>query len=352
MNTNRSRTMRRWGAVTVAAVALVLASCAPGPATPNQAALQSAGTWLDSQFTAQNWFPGFNPANPDAVNAAQAVANLAALGIGPQSQSARLSRLADDMTTAMNDGTADVPGTIARYILAIVATGGNPRSVGGADLVDRLEATIQPDGRFGAQYPGFDGAYRQGVSLAALSVVSPRPVSITPGPGQTIADLPAVAWLLDQQCDDGSWMAFRSDTEAPCVEDPDTWTYKDSNGSAMAVLGLSAVGATAPADPANWFDSVRGDDGGWGAFPAGPTTVSDADSTGLVIAALESLGDAPDESAYTALRSFQLGSSAPAADQGAFTWQLAAPAPNAYATLDAMAALFDETWPQSLVPAS
>jgi len=312
--------------------------------------MDAAGTWLDRQFSVQHWFPGFDPSLPDPVNASQAVANLAALDLGGASQSDRLARLVADMPSATNDGTGDIPGTLARYILAVVATGGDPRSFGGSDLVARLEATIQPDGLFGVQYPGFDGAYRQGVSLAALSLVSPRPASIKPADGQTIEDVPAVAWLLDQQCDDGSWMAFRSDTSTACVEDPNTWTYKDSNGSAMAVLGLSAVGATAPVDPASWFASVRGNDGGWGAFPAGATTTSDADSTGLVIAALESLGDAPDESAYAVLRSFQLGASAPAADQGAFTWMLTPAAPNAYATLDAMTALFDETWPQALVP--
>jgi hypothetical protein len=145
-------------------------------------------------------------------------------------------------------------------------------------------------------------------------------------------------------------MAFRSDTTTPCVEDPATWTYKDSNGSAMAALGLTAVGATAPLDPTTWFMSVRGNDGGWGAFPAGATTASDADSTGLVIAALEALGHAPDESAYASLRSFQLGDAAPAAGRGAFFFQPTNPSPNTYATLDAVTALFDQTWPQALVP--
>jgi hypothetical protein len=94
---------------------------------------------------------------------------------------------------------------------------------------------------------------------------------------------------------------------------------------------------------------VRGDDGGWGAGPAGPTTESDANSTGLVIAAIEATGVSPSESAYAALRSLQLGASAPAADRGAFRWKSSLPGTNRLATLDAMSALFDEVWPAALL---
>lgn len=359
MTTTRIRSLRRWGAVTAVVGALALAACAPetpGPTTTtvaptaNQASLAAAASWIDGAFSADHWFPGFNPASPDPVNAAQAIADLAALGRGAATQDARLARLAADVPSMTNDGTGDVPGALARVILAVVATGHDPHAFAGTNLVARLEATIQSDGRFGVQYAAYDGSYRQGLSLAALSVVTPRPASITPSGGQTIQDLPAVAWLVDQQCSDGSWMAFRSDTTTPCVEDPATWTYKDSNGAAMAAMGLAAVGATAHVDPVSWFQSVRGNDGGWGAFPAGATTPSDADSTGLVIAALEALGHAPDESAYTSLRSFQLGDTAPVADRGAFFFQSNNPGPNTYATLDAAAALFDRNWPEALVP--
>ncbi|MBS1837144.1 MAG: hypothetical protein JST64_05550 [Actinobacteria bacterium] len=339
-----STTTRR-AAVTAAAVVLLLTACAPPPSA-NQAAASGAGAWLDRQFTSAGWFPGaFTPSTPDVVNGAQAIADLSVLGIGAGSRATRLARLEADAPAAIDDGTAYVPGTLARVILAVVASGGNPRSFAGTDLVADLESTIQPDGRFGSQFPGYDGSYRQGLALAALSVVTPRPASITPASGQSIDDVAAVAWLRAQQCADGSWMAFRATTTSPCVEDPSTWTYKDSNGSAMAALGLTAVGATAPVDPSGWFTSVRGSDGGWGAFPAGATTQSDADSTGLVIAALKALGHDPDESAYAALRSFQLGDTAAVADRGAFFYKSPDHSPNSYATLDALTALFDGVWP-------
>jgi hypothetical protein len=355
------RTLRRATVVLAASLAVLAAACVPeapaptttttAPPSGNELSLQQAATWLDAQFTAAHWFPGpFNSTVPDAANAAQAIADLHVLGVGADDEAARIARLVADTPAAINDGTGDVAGTIARIILAIVATGGDPRDVGGIDLVARLEGTIQPDGRFGVQSPLYDGSYRQGLALAALSVVTPRPASISPGPGQAIEELPAVAWLIDQQCADGAWMAFRADTGTDCVEDPGSWTYKDSNGAAMAVLGLVAVGATPPVDPAPWFLSVRGDDDGWGAFPPGPTTPSDANSTALVIAALEALGQTPDDAAYDALRSFQLGASAPAADQGAFFYQSWDLSPSSLATLDAVAALLAEPWPQALVP--
>ncbi len=355
-----SRALRRLAAVVVVTVAAVATACVPdtpapttttAPSTPNEVALQQAAAWLDAQFTDEHWFPGpFNSTQPDAANAAQAIAALHVLGVGAADEPARLARLVADTPGAIDDGTGGVPGTLARIILAQVATGGDPRDVGGLDLVARLEATIQPDGRVGVQSPLYDGTYRQGLALAALSVVTPRPASITPGTGQSLEELPVVAWLLDQQCSDGAFMAYRADTSTDCVEDPSTWTYKDSNGTAMAALGLVAVGAVTPVDPSAWLTSVRGDDGGWGAFPPGPTTPSDANSTGLVIAALEALGQAPDATAYEVLRSFQLGSSAPAADQGAFFYQSWDTSPSSLATLDAVAALFDEPWPQALVP--
>lgn len=84
-------------------------------------------------------------------------------------------------------------------------------------------------------------------------------------------------------------------------------------------------------------------------FPAGATTPSDANSTGLAIAALKALGHVPDDSASTALRGFQIGDSAPASDRGAFFYTHADQSPNSYATLDAVTALFDGVWPHVVV---
>ena len=54
-------------------------------------------------------------------------------------------------------------------------------------------------GLFGTQDPTFDGAFRQGLSLAALAAAG-----ITTG-SQVSA---AVAWLTHQQCPDGGWTSY------------------------------------------------------------------------------------------------------------------------------------------------
>ncbi|MHB1138551.1 MAG: hypothetical protein ACYC2O_06295 [Microthrixaceae bacterium] len=321
------------------------------PQTANQQSMGFAADWLLAQFNTQGSLPSArDPDVADLGNQVLAIAQLAALDVGGTTAATRWEHLEAHAEDYIDEGAGDRAGALARVIMAAVAAGEDPRHVGGSDLVARLEATIQPIGLFGAQYAGFDGAFRHGLALAALSLITPRPASITPGPGRTIDDLPVVAWLQDQQCSDGSWLMFRASIAAPCVENPAMGTFKDPNGTALAVLGLRAVGADPDVDPMTWLTAVRGDDGGWGTSPAGPTTESDADSTGLVIAAIESLGATPDPNGYAALRGFQLGASSPAADRGAFQWKRSAPGPNRLATLDAMTALFDEVWPAALLP--
>ncbi len=310
----------------------------PGP-TVQQESLDAAAAWVLGQFDTTGVMPNvWSPEFPDHGNGVLAVANLDALGVGGATSSVRYEALLDAKESYIDEGAGDRPGALARVIMAVVAHGDDPRDVRGSDLVARLEATQQPNGLYGTQYAAFDGAFRQGLALAALSLVSPRPASIDAG----------AAWLVDQQCDDGSWMMYRAATTGDCVENPAMWQFKDSNGSALAVLGLSAVGVAADVDPASWFTSVRGDDGGWGTSPAGPTQESDADSTGLVIGALESLGDPIPTSAWDALLAFQGVNDAVPANQGAYAWKLTLPEPNRLATMDAMVALFDEVWPAAL----
>jgi len=358
-----SRRLPALAAVVVAGAALVASACVPetppattttttttAPASTTEVALDAAAAWLLAEFDGQPLMASeYDPAAADLGNGVVAVADLAALDIDEAGEAARMDALEAEFESYVDPGTGDVPGSLARVILAVVATGADPHDFGGTDLVARLEATIQPDGHFGTQFSAYDGVFRQGLALAALSVVEPRPASITPAVGTDIAELPVVAWLSDQQCTDGSWMSFRADTSAACIEDPASWTFKDSNASAYAALGLAAIGATAPVDPVSWFTAVRGNDGGWGSSPAEPAQISDADSTGLVIAALEALGSTPDAAAYDALLALQLGESDPIEDRGAFFWKAPDRSANRFATLDAMTALFDGTWPEALV---
>ena len=243
----------------------------------------------------------------------------------------------------------DQPGSLARLILAAEATGLNPRNFGGSNLVARLQATMRrtgPDrGLFGVQSPTFDGAFRQGLALAALSLVRPRPPVLSGG--TSIDDVPPVAWLRAQQCGDGSWTRIAAISLRRASFDPSQFTGPDTNSTALAVLGLEAVDATGGSAAAPWFTAVRSDDGGW-SFCGGATTSADPDSTGLVLAALRALGTPGDDRAVTRLLQFQFGPGAPGADRGAFwfpPFDASPPTPSLLATNDALLGLAPGVWP-------
>ena len=97
----------------------------------------------------------------------------------------------------------------------------------------------------------------------------------------TVHDRRTVDWLADQQCADGSFEAFRSNTSTPCSpSDPKNFSGPDTNSTAMAAIALFLAGRTAPArDAIVWLNNVQNDDWGFpfyaGAgdvFTAHPTT--------------------------------------------------------------------------------
>ena len=143
--------------------------------------------------------------------------------------------------------------------------------------IARLLATQQPSGLFGTADPTFDGGYREGLALLALHAAG-------------VANASGVAWLEGQQCDGGLWTAFRADPAQPCPPvDPDTFTGPDTNSTALAVLGLYAQGATAPATVgAQALVGVRSVEEGW-AFLAASNQANDANSTGLVLEGLRTV---------------------------------------------------------------
>jgi hypothetical protein len=327
-------------------------------------ARHSAARWLAAQFEPGGLIPSpFDPAQVAFSDSAAAVASLEAIDFEDAVTDAAYDDLLARIDEYSLDGSGqDRPGALARLIIAVVSKGGDPRAAAGVDLVARLEATMvtsgPTEGRFGSQDPTYDGVFRQGLSLAAMSLVSPLPASIDPG-AEAVEDLPAVAWLMDQQCasgsDAGAWMSHRGDLGAPCGFDPLTWVDIDSNASAMAVIGLSAVGASAPSDPLAFLLDARTASGGW-SYNADPTGTADPDSTGLVMAALESLGSTPDRVAMDALLGFQFtAANAPTpADRGAFWYPPYMPTdprtPNLLATNDALVPLLPGVWPENVAP--
>lgn len=342
----RSTTRRAVVALALTATVL-LSACTPTTTVddPGTAGIHRGASWLITQFDPTTHLipSAYVPGASDVAASTYAITSLRIAGMGSDTASAALAALSVGVDAALKDTSGnDVPGTVARLILAVRSQGQDPRAFGGVDLVARLEATLQTTGadagRFGVQDASYDGAFRQGLSLAALSVSNPTSATVAP----------AVAWLKAQQCADGSWMPSRSDLSVPCAFNATLYIGPDTNSTAMAELGLHAVGAVPIVDPTAWLTSIRKADGGW-AFDASTSSSTDPDSTGLVIAALRALGIAPDSAAVTALLGFQLDSSYPAAQQGAFFYPYGTPTPNLVATNDAILGLTTQVWPAVLV---
>ena len=143
-----------------------------------------------------------------------------------------------------------------------------------------VPAQAADSGLYGSTDPSADAVYRQ--SLAILGLTS---VGVDPAPS-------AVQWLADQQCADGTFQSYREDTSVPCApSDPAAFTGPDTNSTALAAMALQATGEQRAATRAAQA-LVDGAEktGRTAAWPYNFGGTPDASSTGLVVAALQSVG--------------------------------------------------------------
>jgi len=325
------------GVAFLLAAGLALAVAAPASATPpssdTKTDAQDAAAWLAHQVNASGFIPSAtNPSLPNYSESAQAVTALVSAGVGRTTVAALLAYLGGHVDDFVASPGSDDPGDLAYLILAAKAGGQDPASFGSAhvDLVARLEATQQASGLFGASDPTFDGAFRQGLSLLALHSA-----------GAT--NTAGVTWLESQQCVDGSWTAFRADTSVACAPvDPATFSGPDTNSTALAVTGLQAQGdSTAASKGVTALDAVRNAGGGWGFLSRGDQA-TDANSTGLVLAALRTATGHVDGPGLSALLALQVGCTGPVADRGGIAFQPGTGGklvPDAFATVQAIPAV-------------
>ncbi|OUC91559.1 prenyltransferase/squalene oxidase repeat-containing protein [Streptomyces swartbergensis] len=179
-----------------------------------------------------------------------------------------------------------------------------------------------PSALYGGKDPKFDGVWRQSLALLAQDTVGVKPAA------------KSVEWLVRQQCADGGFASYRADPTTAC----DARTMLDTNATAAAVQALSALGGhdAVTGKAVTWLKSVQNKDGGWGYSPGG---ASDTNSTSVVIGALTTAGEKPEQvekdgkSPYDALLKLALGCAGDGA--GAFAFQpdkKGKPAANADAT--------------------
>lgn len=185
-------------------------------------------------------------------------------------------------------------------------------------------ATAAPSptvGLYGAADPTYDGVFRQSLALMGLAAND-----ITPPPS-------AVAWLLGQQCADGSFQAYRGDLSQPCAKaDPVAFTGPDTNSTAVALMALRALDdsrvrvpnatltkVVAAADKAgSWLRRQQNTDGGWPYYAGG---ASDANSTGLSLSGILTQAPSTDIPAYRKAARFLGSVSGSCAEGGGFAYQ-------------------------------
>jgi hypothetical protein len=195
-------------------------------------------------------------------------------------------------------------------------------------MAPAASASAPPAGLYGASDPTYDGVWRQSYALLALHTEDVTPAAS------------AVGWLTGQQCADGGFPSYRADAATACAP-----KAEDTNATGIAVQALAALGGHTDtvARATAWLKTVQNADGGWSYNPGG---ASDPDSTAVVLGAFTATGTDPagvtaksGKSPYDALRGFQSGCTAKAADRGAFTYPTnGTPTVNAKATADAVRA--------------
>jgi hypothetical protein len=346
------RGLRAFVAATVISLTLggLLAAGAGAAGPTHLQRAQRGAQWLANQIKANHGFvKSFGAA--DVTGTAYAVIGMRAVGVDKPASDLAISYLRTKIGTQVQLNGHDSPGALAEYILAAVADNQDPRHFGGTgtqnNLVTRLLATARTTGTdvglFGVQDPTFDGAFRQGLALAALKAarVDASKGRITNG----------ITWLKKQQCANGLWTSYRANTATACpAANPSSFTGPDTNSTSLAVQGLAAWGyRPRQATVLQSLDAEQSANAGF-PFIAAPNQAADPNSTALVIQAIIAEQASPTatqwlkgaQSPFTALASFQLNCSQPG--YGAFFYP-GSTSPNTFATVQAVPAMASKTLP-------
>jgi len=316
------RTGRKMGARALAgALALLLALTWALPALADG---PEAAAWLQGQ---QNADGGFG--TPESAMGATADVLLAAAATGQNGL-----EWATDGVSALdymqdNVGSLSKAGETAKVVLGLIASGKNPRDLGGVDLIAKLRGMESSDGKLGTETDMLNDHFYTMLALSSAQQTVPQS---------------AIDYVLARQIEDGTW-AWNGDTTAG---------GGDNNTAAMAVMALIAAGV--PQDHPQiqktlaHFAGQQNEDGGFPYINPSPYgTDSDANSTATVIWAILAAGQDPagndwkyqgqdGKSAMDQLQAFQN-------ESGAFRWQSAMPDDNLASTVQAAVAIELKTLP-------
>ncbi|HEV2127820.1 MAG TPA: prenyltransferase/squalene oxidase repeat-containing protein [Thermomicrobiales bacterium] len=305
---------------------VTVSGTAAQPATPTgvvaEADLDAAVMWLIAQQLEDGSFPGFS-GESDPSMTIDAVLALIAAGLRGEDTAGAVASAMDYLTSGDIAGAYAETGVgqAAKLILTAVATGGDPRDVGGVDALELVVEGQNPEtGMYGASI------FEHGLALMALAATG------TEVPASAIEALEAT------QGPEGGW-AFDTSTEEGAA---------DSNTTAMVVQALVAIGEgeSEMAQEAIAFleETIESEEGAL--YQPGAAFPPDANSTALVlqaaIAAEQDLESDPWAALQSALAGFQN-------EDGAFHYSPDDTADNLFATVQAIPAVAGVAFP--IVPA-
>ena len=303
--------------LTLLTVVFALTSSRMAEATsPGDAAAQAL-IWLKTQQNADGGLgSGFGPGSAIGPTA-DAILAITSSGQDASTWTAGGASPIDYLRTQAGAGKIAQPGEIAKTILALVATGQDPRAFGGRDLIADLNRN----------FDALDGTYSSSTFDQALVILA------LSNAGELVPDA-AVTALLNAQTVEGGW-AFTGETMAGAA---------DSNTTSLAVQALVATGRKDDTGRAmDYFRRTQNSDAGWTyQVPSAFGADTDANSTALGIQAILAIGDLASN--------WAIGGSDPIGallalqnSDGSFSFQPAFSGPNALATLQAIPALYGDT---------
>lgn len=278
---------------------------------------QQAAAWIRTQQQPDGSFAGFGiSATADALYA------LAAAGIKVDDVAVG-GKNAQAFIEANVAEIAKKPGIAAKFVLAELLTGHNPRSVAGTDLVAVVKNS----------YNSTTGVYGPDVTSHALALLA------LVAAGETMPSK-AIDAGMTFQLEDGSW-SFSGDR---------TPLGGDTNTTALVLQALVAAGQRA--NPAvdkglSYLATQRNKDGGFPYSQASTFgTASDANSTSLVIQAIIATGGNPTAAPWADANGNPLGALLKLQNaNGAFRYDAVTPEDNPFATYQAVPALLFKPFP-------
>lgn len=280
-NLRAKRTLIAAAAVAVAAttttVGLVSTTATAATTVRTTSSAKAAAGWLARQLTGphhDHYSVTFGGQSfPDAGETIDGLLGMDAAKVS-QRAAARVTKWlqANAKDYATGSGTTPnsyYPGALAKLLLAAEAQHANVHSFGGIDLVHALKQSEQPDGAYLNTGDTQFGSSPVAQSLALIALSHTGSMYDWP-------DAKAIAWLVGQQCGDGSFTSSNQNQPAATCTDVDATAY--------AAQALFTVHSSATARTFHWLGVHQNSDGGFGLDTNGKPS-SNANSTAVAMQA-------------------------------------------------------------------